>query len=206
MARFGSVYGGWNVIPAAVSPDSVVYSFGVGEDISFDVEMMRTFGLCVHAFDPTPKSIRWVEAQDLSGHFIFHEYGLAAFDGEARFHPPDNPNHVSHTILEKKLAKEEAIVLPVKRLGSIMAELRHERIDILKMDIEGAEYQVIEDLCETGILPAQILVEFHHRFPKVGVGATKKAVARLRSIGYLLFSVSASGQEYSFVHATSLAT
>jgi len=37
------------------------------------------------------------------------------------------------------------------------------------MDIEGAEYEVIDDLIASGIRPKQILVEFHHRFKNVGV-------------------------------------
>ena len=39
------------------------------------------------------------------------------------------------------------------------------RIDILKMDIEGAEYDVIDDIINSPVPIAQVLIEFHHRFP-----------------------------------------
>jgi len=199
--RFGSDYGGWVLAHEKLDADSVVYSFGVGEDVSFDVDLIDTFGLTVHAFDPTPKSIKWVKAQNLPDNFRLHEYGLAAFDGQVSFHPPDNPEHVSHTILQKESTKAQAFTVPVKRLRTIMEELGHGHIDVLKMDIEGAEYQVIDGICQSGIRPVQILIEFHHRFPMVGVEATKKAIRQLRGIGYRLFSVSAtSGREFSFIH------
>jgi len=202
--RLGSEYGGWNIATDKIDASSVVYSFGIGEDVSFDVAMIERFGLTVHAFDPTPKSLKWLETQPLPRNFVLHEYGVAAFDGMASFHPPDNANHVSHTILERESTKHQAIHVPVKRVGTIMGELGHERVDLLKMDIEGAEYQVIEDLCNSNVRPGQVLVEFHHRFPNVTVKATKDAIAQLRSMGYLLFFVSASGREFCFMHGPSL--
>src|SRR5262245_45261334 len=61
----GSEYGGWCICPDSLGPQSVVYSVGVGEDISFDLALIERFGLQVHAFDPTPKSVRWVKQQSL---------------------------------------------------------------------------------------------------------------------------------------------
>jgi Methyltransferase FkbM domain len=80
-----------------------------------------------------------------------------------------------------------------------MAELGHAHIDLLKMDIEGAEYAVIDDLVDSNIRPAQILVEFHHRMPGIGPERTRHAVLQLRRAGFGLFAVSPSGEEYSFI-------
>ena len=87
----------------------------------------------------------------------------------------------------------------MKKLETIMKELGHNMIAILKMDIEGAEYQVIEDMAASTIRPVQVLVEFHHRFRSVGLKKTKDAVERLRKMGYGLFSVSSSGKEFCFM-------
>lgn len=197
--RLGSEFGGWDVITDVITKDSIIYSFGVGEDITFDLALMRQFKVVIHAFDPTPKSINWVLAQHLPDNFILHEYGLADFDGEVMFNPPKNPNHVSHTILDRPSTSNQAITVSVKKLETITENLGHDEIDILKMDIEGAEYQVIEDLVKSNIRPNQILVEFHHRFSNVGVKKTKTAVNQLNQIGYCLYSVSASGEEFCFV-------
>jgi FkbM family methyltransferase len=163
------------------------------------MELINNYNLIVHGFDPTPKSIEWFKLQNFPPSFILHEYGIADFNGDILFNPPENPDHVSYTILDRQETKGNAITVKVKKLDTIMDELGHTSIDILKMDIEGAEYQVIEDLISSGIQPTQILVEFHHRFPYVGLRATKNAIAKLRKAGYCLFSVSETKEEYSFI-------
>lgn len=199
--RIGSGYGGWNVISENIRPECVVYSFGVGEDASFDVGMIQKFGVKIHAFDPTPKSIEWVKRQGFPTAFVMHEYGIASFDGTVRFNPPEKADQVSHTLLDKPSTEARAIVVPVKKLTTIMKELGHDKIDILKMDIEGAEYDVLEDLLKSEIRPAQLLVEFHHRFPNVGVEKSKAAISRLRSSGYRLVSVSSTNEEFGFLYS-----
>jgi len=197
--KFGSSYGGWNIVTKNINSNSIVYSFGVGEDASFDLALINEFGLTVHAFDPTPKSIDWVKTQNFPDRFVMHEYGLAAIDGEVLFNPPQNPKHVSHTLLDRPATNVKAIPVHVKKLRTIMDALEHSQIDILKMDIEGAEYEVINDIVESKIRPKQLLVEFHHRFPGVGITTSKKAINKIRLIGYQLFSVSPSNQEFGFI-------
>lgn len=198
--RLGSEYGGWEIIANGLDAQSVVYSFGVGEDASFDIALIERFGLSVHAFDPTPKSIDWVKRQGFPSQFVLHEYGVGASDGEVNFYPPEDASHVSYTMLERASTKSAVTTVPVKRLKTIMAELGHTRIDLLKMDIEGAEYEVIADLRDSDIRPAQLLVEFHHRFPGVGARRTLKAVKDLRAIGYRVFFIASSNDEFGFVH------
>jgi FkbM family methyltransferase len=197
--RLGSEYGGWDVMVDRISSDAIVYSVGVGQDISFDLEMINRFGVTIHAFDPTPKSIDWVHQQNLSQPFILHEYGLADFDGSVSFNPPENSQHVSHTLLSRPSTQTKAITVPVKCLDTIMRDLGHDRIDLLKMDIEGAEYQVVDSLAKSKIRPEQVLIEFHHRFPNVGCRKTKEAIRTLKNLGYSLFAVSRTGEEFSFI-------
>lgn len=188
----------WCVCPDSLSASSVVYSFGVGEDISFDLELIRRFQVKLHAFDPTPRSIEWIRTQTLPEQFVFHEYGLADFNGCCKFVPPKNPAHISHTIVQRD-SPWPTIELPVQRLATIMQSLGHDRVDLLKMDIEGAEHDVLSDLLSTGIRVGQLLVEFHHRWPEVGFEKTRRAIRSLNDAGYRIFSVSRTGEEYSFV-------
>jgi FkbM family methyltransferase len=197
--RFGSDYGGWDVAIEKINRNSIIYSFGIGTDASFDCEIINRYNAVVQAFDPTPKSIEWVKKQNFSSAFVLHEYGLADFDGTIQFNPPLNPDHVSFTIVDRPETKEHAIMVPVKKLKTIMKELGNDTIDILKMDIEGAEYQVIDDMIASKIYPSQILVEFHHRFSNVGLQKTKNAIKSLNKVGYCLFSVSDSKEEFCFI-------
>lgn len=193
-AFYGSAYGGWAVHPQTLNARSIVYSFGVGEDISFDLAMIRQHNCPIFAFDPTPRSIAWVKNQSLPPQFHLLEYGIAAYDGAAQFFPPENPAHISHTMLQKEGA---AISVPVKRLQTIMRELGHTHIDLLKMDIEGAEYAVLEDIAKLPI--KQLLVEFHHRWQGIGFEKTIAAIRLLKTNGFQVFAISPRLEEFSFI-------
>ena len=196
----GSDGSAWSICRNSLSSQSVVYSVGVGEEISFDLELIHRFGVTVHAFDPTPRSIAWVQSQTLPSEFVFHSYGIAGQDGMRRFVPPANQNFVSYTLLERE-TPWPAVEVQVRRISSVQKILGHAHIDLLKMDIEGAEYEVIDDLLASPVPVRQLLVEFHHRWPEVGIAKTRTAIRKLNAAGYKIFSVSPSGEEYGFLAA-----
>lgn len=200
--RLGSGYGGWNIPMHFLTDDSTVYSAGIGTDISFDLALIEQEGTQVHAFDPTPGSIKWLRKQELPRDFHYYSWGIADYDGVADFHIPRNPNHISHSFFSSEATRNETIRVPVKTIKSIMSDLGHDRIDLLKMDIEGAEYKVLENMLKEGIRPRLLLVEFHHRFRSIGAKETRRAVNDLQKAGYKLYYVAPSGEELCFMHDT----
>lgn len=200
--KFGNRFADWTFCPDSINEESVIYSFGVGSDISFDLQLMEHFNLHVHAFDPSPGSVVWIEKQNLPREFHFYPYGLSATDGEISFAEPTEPG--IHSLfatnsMEKSVEGLEQHVLPVHRLSTIVKKLGHQKIDILKMDIEGAEYEVIEDIITLQQPVSQVLIEFHHRFKHVGLKRTRQAIVRMNQAGYKIFHVSAGGEEFSFI-------
>ena len=160
MIYLGTSYGGWHVEETLLAKDPVIFSAGLGTDISFDLELISRYDVIVHGFDPTPRSKFWLYQQILPKKFIFHDYGISNIDGDVSFYPPEKKNHVSFS--ETRKSNDEPVVrLPVKRIATIMDELFTDHIDILKMDIEGSEYAVIDDMFDSKIFPKQISVEFH---------------------------------------------
>jgi FkbM family methyltransferase len=201
VSTYGQGHCSWTIFPEILNEKSVIYSFGVGDDISFDLALINHFDVQIFAFDPTPKSVDWVKLQNLSKQFSFFPIGLANFEGKAKFNPPQNPDHISATMLERPETSDQAYKVEVKPLSTIMEELGHRYIDILKMDIEGTEYQVIDDMLSKNIKPGQVLIEFHHRFKGVGAKKTARAVKQLREMGYRVFHISDTGEEISFILA-----
>jgi hypothetical protein len=114
------------VIPELLNRESAVDSFGIGTDISFELELIR-----------------------------------ASADGGGG-------------------GAAQTAMAPVRHIATIMKELGHGSIDLLKMDIEGAEYGVIEDLSSSQIPIGQICVEFHHRWKEIGPSKTRRAIDCLR--------------------------
>jgi FkbM family methyltransferase len=198
-ALLGTVYGGWTIAPDRLGADSVMYSFGVGNDISFDLEAIRKFGLTVHGFDPSPEAVRWIsERTDLPARYNFHPYGLGVKDGDVSFFAPDEGGMYSLNETHKHVGKKR-ISLPVKSLASIIASLHTRYVDVLKMDIEGGEYDQIEAIIENRSSIGQVLIEFHHRIGVAPLKETVRSVDRLRAAGFDLFHLSETSSEFSFI-------
>ncbi len=201
-SRFGdAAYGWWMICPDNLTSDSVIYSFGVGTDISFDRAIIERTGATVHAFDPNPHALAWVERQETPPGFVLHPYGVADFDGTTPFFPPDDAVPDSFTMLDNVFQTENAGAVPVHRLTTIMESLGHTEIDLLKLDIEGMEYRVIRDFLADDMPVRQLIVEFHHRLSGIGFEKTRAAIRTLQSHGFKIFHVSVNGWEYSFRRA-----
>jgi FkbM family methyltransferase len=197
----GEDWGSWVICPEGLGPQSVFYSFGVGTDITFDLALLGRFGAPVHAFDPTPVSVEWVRAQRLPELFRFHDVGIADFDGTMPFHLPRRTGsaHFSPVARRRGADASPPVHAPVLRLRSIMARFGHRRIDLMKMDIEGGEYAVIEDVLRERLPVRQLLIEFHHNYATIPLRRTVDAIGRLHESGYRLFHISERTYEMSFL-------
>ena len=94
---------------------------------------------------------------------------------------------------------DDFIDAPAYTVRSIVETLGHEQVDLLKMDVEGAEDDIIDGLRHSRLPPLQLLVEFHHRFPGIGKERTAQAIDGLRQLGYRIFDISETGREIGFV-------
>jgi FkbM family methyltransferase len=195
-------FGGWTICPERITSKSIVYSIGVGNDISFEISLIRSFRLpMVFAFDPTPNSISWLSQQHVPHEFRLLQYAISDYDGTAPFFPHESPDCVAHSLVARKATAAHAVEVQVRTLPTVMAELGHRHIDLLKMDIEGAEYSVIDNLLSQKVEVHQLLVEFHHldRFtPGMSPARTKDAIRKLNRAGFKAFHISPI-QEYSFI-------
>lgn len=123
-----------------MSKDCIVYSFGSNGDDQFESDILKKTSCDVFTFDPT-LSLEKERMLSRSVRKNFRKVGLASYDGVMEIGG-----------IERK----------VQSLKTIMKDLNHMRIDILKMDIEGAEYDFFKELNSSGFPDiGQILVEVH---------------------------------------------
>lgn len=203
--RYGSAYGGWNVPVDLIRPDWVIYNFGVGEDISFDIALMERHQCVIHAFDPTPKAIAFAEKQGFRD-FRFYPVGVWNCDTTIKLYQPTEPGYASYSAFSI-FGRAGFIEAEVKTVKSLADELGHKRIDLVKMDVEGAEQVVIPNMIADGILPTVICVEYDQPLAKFRWMTFRCFVTSLRlnrallNAGYQL--ISKNGWTATYLHANS---
>lgn len=206
IVRYGSDYGGWNLPSALIKSDWLVYDFGLGEDISFDIALLERHGCAIHAFDPTPKAIAFVENENLPG-FHFHPVGVWDEDTTIKFWKPRSANDDSHSAVNLHRTSEY-FEGEVKTIRSLASDLGHERIDLIKLDIEGAEQHVIPNLIADGIRPTLLCVEYDQAYEVVSLFSLRTMMISLRlhrevlKAGYRL--INKAGWNTTYLHSSYL--
>lgn len=202
---YGNFYGGFYACPTLLNKNSIIYSFGIGEDISFSRSIIKQFQCTIFGFDPTPKSINWIKNQDLPNGFNFYNFGIGNTTEIIKFFLPKNKVHVSGSLIKHtNVDTDDFIKVQIKSLKDISKELNHTKIDILKMDIEGSEYDVVNNILNSDILIDQFLIEFHDRFYKNGKEKTISIIDTFKEKGYEIFAISDTFDEVSFIRTKAL--
>ena len=194
--------GKWICNPHRLGENPVIYSVGVGEDISFDTDMAGIFGAQVFMFDPNPSVVKKLPPDDQgyncgAGKIFYQAVGLGPVSTEK--------------------GKEWDLVIgrkrcPAKSLANIASSLGHSKVDILKMDIEGGEFASLQEILSSGTLNKLgvkiLLVEFH----LWNDGLFTDFISLINSLteqGYLIYrkefnATNIKCAEYAFVHESFL--
>lgn len=199
-------YFGWQVVPELLRENDIVYSIGICDDIGFETKAIERHGVNIFAFDPTPYSVDWINEQNLPSSFHFYPWAASAADGNFFLYPRKNKKGKKSKVMytfHQESASSDGVKVQALTIESMMKELNHAIIDVLKMDIEGSEYDVIDNLMLSQVRPRMLLIEFHHRFKGIGKEKTINTVELLRENDYLVCSVSVTGREMCFVLKTS---
>lgn len=177
----------WLVPTTLLRPGDLCYSGGVGEEIDLELWMSREKGVHVLLLDPTPRSIRFIESMRNRGSLPdgveFLPLGLFSRDETLRFVAPEDPNWVSHSIEEGAIEGRSGFDAPCRRLSSLMKERGDSEIDVVKLNIEGAEHAVLESMIEDGVIPRVLMLTFEG---KQAFSRTLRWIRRLRDAGLLL--------------------
>lgn len=193
----GEADGQWCIADQILGKNPTVMSFGIGTDISWDKAMVERFGATVYAFDPTPIALDWLKQQSVPEEIHVIPLGLADSDGCVDFSLPTN--HGVSFVMKHVGPQKTSTSCEVRKFSSLIEMLKIPRVDVLKLDIEGAEYGVMNDILNAGIPIQQLLVEFHHRFYGAeGVGMTSDCIRKIQSRGFKLFYRSPRGLEFCF--------
>jgi len=193
--HYGSLYGGWYFASKLIDDKSIIYSFGIGEDISFDQQIIKEKNATIYGFDPTPRSWEYISNINLSN-FYLYKFGISDYDCIKKFYAPENKEHVSFSTFSNN--NNDSIDAQFYCLDTILKKLNHTNIDLLKLDIEGEEFNVLENIIRNLIRPKQILVEFHPEKSSAFQSKHFDTIKKLKKLGYKLVYFSNGYRECSF--------
>jgi FkbM family methyltransferase len=178
--------GAWPVPLDELTPESVCYLVGIGHDISLELELVERVGCRVHSFDPVPSALAYAREVAAGNPAIeIHPVGVWTEDTTLTFHEPRSAGHVSHSAVDLH-GTSAAFSAPVRSLQSLMRELGHDHIDLLKLSAEGAEFAIVDDIVRCR-LPVRILcLEFSQ---PVRLRRIRAAVDRLQRADFELVHV-----------------
>jgi FkbM family methyltransferase len=185
LAELGSDWGGWIVPDDLIDESWTCYCVGAGSDVSFDVALIERYGARVRCIDPFRVFLEQAERQaDGDPRITFHEAALATQDGPLRMYGAEDA--ASGSLSATNLYRTERVVTkPGRSLPSLMAELGDERVDLLKLDIEGSEYDILPALDLPSLGVRVLCIELHHSRT---VREAREQLDALRAQGYRLVS------------------
>jgi FkbM family methyltransferase len=184
LERLGTDYGGWTVPVDLIAPGWTCLCAGAGIDVSFDLALAERFGATVITVDPTDESREHVARADPERRLRFVPAALWREDGELEMFVAADPAH--RTLSSDDLQRTgRSVRVPARSLASFGD------VDLLKLDIEGAEYDVLPLI---GPEVRVLCVEMH---PTRGVSAALDAFRALKAGGFDL--VARHGADFTFV-------
>eukprot|EP00850_Spirogloea_muscicola_P022661 SM000306S11734 [mRNA] locus=s306:17180:19779:+ [translate_table: standard] len=198
----GSGNGQWPAfLDGSLGNSSVVYSGGIGEDLFWELTVAGRYNCIVHAFDATPLGSPWAQQffdVHLAPNNVFiHDACLGAHDGNATARAvlqagrPVGTFTVLPAIAAPYELGPEQVAVQVTTLAAAMAGLGHARVDVLKLSVEGAEFDMIEAWGGRDAPPrvCQLLVSFATRWLGAqGKALRDAAVTTLQRLGLELVS------------------
>ena len=198
----GNSNSGWKILKNSLNAQSIVVDVGLGEDVTFSTSLIQKYGCVVFGFDPTPKSIAHVNTlHNIKLKLI--PKALGSTRGKAVLFLPSNPSNVSGSLQSEDHLATNGVEVEVITLDDVFGVVNCKYIDILKMDIEGAEYSILEsaEFVRHASSIGQICVEFHHRWRSIGKQRTQRAVTILESLGFrCAWHSPTSNEEFLFVN------
>ena len=136
--------------------DSIVFDVGMYKG-KWAREIARRYGCTVYGFEPVKEFYK--KAQDVLSEFpkvkIFN-YGVGRKKYEAGIVIDDDASSLMG-------GKGERRIVEIVGIEEIMEKLGVKFVDLIEINIEGAEYQLLEHLIETGMILRfnRLLIQFH---------------------------------------------
>lgn len=148
----------WAITRNSLDAGSFIISAGVGQSITFEDALVARFDATVILLDPSPTGLNTIQARESMRNLTFLPIGLARQSGTHRFVPPERPEEGSF----RKAQDGDGPLFRCTSVADLLKVHNRHKIDLLKIDVEGCEYEILESILDSRIEVDQICVEIHH--------------------------------------------
>ncbi len=120
----------------------------------------------IHAFEPAPSNVAVLRRNAASlGNMTVHGFALGDADGELELFDSDNPSNFggfsAHGV---GIDPSRSTRVQVRRTDTALAELGVDRVDLIKIDTEGAEWEILSAMNPAMLASARLIMgELHGR-------------------------------------------
>ena len=173
----------------------VMYELGPGDTV-FDLggyegqwasDIFSMYGCTIHVFEPVPQF-----AADIAKRFArnpkisVHNFGLSNKDQEVRM-------QLAAASSSMYLKNGDAVDVALIDVASFLSRTGIRRIDLMKINIEGGEYDLLERLISIGAIPfiRNVQIQFHDFVPN--------ARNRMKDVQEVLAQTHRPTYQYEFV-------
>ncbi len=169
--------------PDLLGEGSMVLDCGANEG-GFSAWISQHTLATVHAFEPDPRMFARLQRNPLP-RVTYHELAVDGWSGEFDLALAQNDHQASSAIYTVNPSHQNTVPVQKVSLDDFCRSQAITRIDLLKLDIEGAELNALEQTSATLLQStAQITVEFHDFINPADLPRIKKVFKRLKSLGF----------------------
>lgn len=179
-------------VPELLGNDAITVDLGANRGV-FAEAIAKRFGCVVHAVEPVPDlHQRLLEIDSIEAHADC----LAPVEEMVELHLPQE----SDATLYPQSETGSTIRVPGETLEGFIQKFAAPEIDLLKLDVEGAELPALEETPpELLLLARQITVEFHDWQRPQNSSRVRTVQERLRAIGFYSIRFSANNGDVLFI-------
>lgn len=173
---------------------SIIVDVGCGHKAEFSRFMIKKHNLYAVGVDPTRKHasrLKMLE-ESMNGRFQHLAIAVTQENGFVTFHESNNNESGSILPEHTNMRNDEIIQYKVESLSlcELAKRIGTTPIDFLKLDIEGAEYDLLAEINTDDInLFNQIFIEFHHHCTQHSVQDTELIVQHICTKGFKTFTL-----------------
>ncbi len=164
-----------------LGPRATVLDLGASS-AAFSRHLARLYGCACHAVEALPQNFALIAETPMVHRHLF---AVGATDGPVELHSVAGEFSSGALDLAPGQTATETVRVPGTTLAGMLARLGLAQVDLLKVDIEGAEYAMF-DAADDATLGrcAQITVEFHDFMDPNQTPAVRRVIERLDRLGF----------------------